>query len=162
MTLTPQLFASEHIYYQYLNPFCQFNPEIQEVEGIEIVFVSSDQSADDMASYMKVTWNIVVLRKMLLHSKERYSHLHNFIHGHWLFAQEAHGDWFAVEHNSAAADNLSQNMLRLKCDFVFNTMSGFFANSAVSGTCWQKKSLHNCFETIKVSLVSDAPLQEFL
>merc|ERR1712156_1377575 len=46
----------------------------QEVEGIEIVFVSSDQSADDMASYMK----------------------------------EAHGDWFAVEHNSAVADNLSQ------------------------------------------------------
>ena len=39
------------------------NPEIQEVEGIEIVFVSSDQSADDMASYMKVSWNIIELIK---------------------------------------------------------------------------------------------------
>ena len=55
---------------------------------------------------------------------------------------------------------LVKNMVRLKCDFVFNTMSGFFANSV-----WNllaKKCLHNCFETIKVSLVSDAPLQEFL
>ena len=72
------------------------------------MFVSSDQSADDMASYMKVTLNIIGLRKMLLHSKERYSDLHNFILGQWLLAQEAHGDWFAVEHNSAVADNLSQ------------------------------------------------------
>ena len=83
------------------------NPEIQEVEGIEIVFVSSDQSADDIASYMKVSWNIIELKKMLLHSKERYSVLHNFILGEWLLAQEAHGDWFAVEHNSDVAENLT-------------------------------------------------------
>ena len=53
-------------------------------------------------------------KKMLLHSKERYSDLHNFILGQWLLAQEAHGDWFAVEHNSAVADNLSQKYGKTK------------------------------------------------
>ena len=47
---------------------------IQEVEGLEIVFVSSDRSADDMTSYMK----------------------------------ESHGDWLAVPHNSAVANDLKQ------------------------------------------------------
>ena len=46
---------------------------------------------------------------MLLHSKEKHSDLHSFI-----LAQEAHGDWFAVEHNSAVADNLSQKYGKTK------------------------------------------------
>merc|ERR1711972_286542 len=46
----------------------------EEVEGLEIVFVSSDRSADDMTSYMK----------------------------------ESHGDWLAVPHNSAVANDLKQ------------------------------------------------------
>ena len=47
---------------------------LQEVEGLEIVFVSSDRSPEDMQSYMK----------------------------------ESHGDWLAVEHNSAVANDLKQ------------------------------------------------------
>merc|ERR1712141_736471 len=59
-------------------PCRQFTPMLkdfyEEAEGIEIVFVSSDRSAEDMTSYMK----------------------------------ESHGDWMAVEHNSAVANNLKQ------------------------------------------------------
>jgi len=46
----------------------------EEVEGLEIVFVSSDRSPEDMESYMK----------------------------------ESHGDWLAVPHNSAVANDLKQ------------------------------------------------------
>ena len=47
---------------------------LQEVEGLEIVFISSDRSAEDMTAYMK----------------------------------ESHGDWLAVPHNSAVANDLKQ------------------------------------------------------
>jgi len=50
-----------------------FYEEVAEV-GVEIIFVSSDRSADEMVSYMK----------------------------------ESHGDWLAVEHNSALAQSLKQ------------------------------------------------------
>jgi len=59
-------------------PCRQFTPMLkdfyEEAEGIEIVFVSSDRSPEDMVSYMK----------------------------------ESHGDWPAVEHNSATANDLKQ------------------------------------------------------
>jgi len=59
-------------------PCRQFTPMLkdfyEEVEGLEIVFVSSDRSPEDMQSYMK----------------------------------ESHGDWLAVEHNSAVANDLKQ------------------------------------------------------
>merc|ERR1740131_594787 len=45
-----------------------------EAEDIEIVFVSSDRSPDEMMSYLK----------------------------------NDHGEWYAVEHNSAVANNLKQ------------------------------------------------------
>ena len=38
----------------------------QEAEGIEIVFVSSDRSAEDMTSYMKVR-RLIMIPKMELH-----------------------------------------------------------------------------------------------
>ena len=47
---------------------------LQEADGLEIVFVSSDRSPEDMTSYMK----------------------------------ESHGDWLAVPHNSAVANDLKQ------------------------------------------------------
>jgi len=59
-------------------PCRQFTPMLkdfyEEAEGIEIVFVSSDKSPEDMTSYMK----------------------------------ESHGDWLAVPHNSAVANDLKQ------------------------------------------------------
>ena len=51
----------------------------QEVVGLEIVFVSSDRSPEDMTSYMK----------------------------------ESHGDWMAVPHNSAVANDLKQKYGKL-------------------------------------------------
>ena len=59
-------------------PCRQFTPMLkdfyEEAEGLEIVFVSSDKSPEDMTSYMK----------------------------------ESHGDWLAVPHNSAVANDLKQ------------------------------------------------------
>jgi len=59
-------------------PCRQFTPLLkdfyEEVEGLEIVFVSSDRSPEDMESYMK----------------------------------ESHGDWLAVQHNSAVANDLKK------------------------------------------------------
>jgi len=60
-------------------PCRSFTPLLKDFYGevedeIEIVFVSSDRSQEEMVSYMK----------------------------------ESHGDWFAVEHNSATANGLKQ------------------------------------------------------
>ena len=60
---------------------------LQEVEGLEIVFVSSDKSPEKMTSYMK----------------------------------ESHGDWMAVPHNSAVANDLKQKYGNLVSFFVFRS-----------------------------------------
>ena len=58
------------------------------MEGLEIVFISSDRSPEDMQSYMK----------------------------------EAHGDWLAIEHNSATANNLKQKYgeIDVLLDLIFS------------------------------------------
>ena len=94
---------------------------------------------------------------MLLHSKERHSDLHSFLLGQWLLAQEAHGDWFAVEHNSAVADNLSQKYGKTKMWLCVQHYVWILCQQCLE--LFDKKNcLHNCFVTIKVSLFSEAPL----
>ena len=64
---------------------------LQEVEGLEIVFISSDRSPEDMTSYMK----------------------------------ESHGDWLAVPHNSAVANDLKQKYGNLILQHVLFRLSIF-------------------------------------
>ena len=74
-------------------PCRQFTPMLkdfyEEAEGLEIVFVSSDKSPEDMISYMK----------------------------------ESHGDWLAVPHNSAVANDLKQKYGQF---FLINNKMGCF------------------------------------
>ena len=72
---------------------------LQEAEGIEIVFVSSDKSPEDMTSYMK----------------------------------ESHGDWLAVPHNSAVANDLKQKYGQF---FLINNKMGCFNDLGIVCGWW--------------------------
>ena len=76
---------------------------LQEVEGLEIVFVSSDRSPEDMQSYMK----------------------------------ESHGDWLAVEHNSAVANDLKQKYGEISSgEFLLFMKYSFLQVSQASPPWW--------------------------
>ena len=93
---------------------------------------------------------------MLLHSKEKHSDLHSFI-----LAQEAHGDWFAVEHNSAVADNLSQKYGKTKMWLCVQHYVWILCQQCLE--LFDKKIVYTTvLSQLKLASFLKPPLQEFL